>query len=34
VKDEKELRRVGSKYYLFYLKAHPPKFGAFPPAGI
>jgi len=33
VKNE-ELRHVGNTYDLIYLKAHPPKDGAIPPAEI
>jgi len=29
-----ELRHVGNTYDLVYLKAHPPKVGAIPPAEI
>jgi len=34
VKNEKELRHVGNIYELVYLKAHPTKVGAIPPAEI
>jgi hypothetical protein len=34
VKNEEELRHVGSTYDIFYSKPHPPKVGAIPPAEI
>jgi len=34
VKNEEELRHVGNIYDFVYLKAHPPNFGAIPPAEI
>jgi len=34
VKNEEELHHVGNTYDLIYLKAHPPKVRAIPPADV